>query len=52
VAWEFPGEDRSWQVEFADFAASIERDGVREGTLEDARAALAVVAAAYKENAS
>ena len=52
VAWEFPGEDRSWQIEFAEFAASIERGEVSDGTLEDARAALAVVAAAYQEHAS
>jgi predicted dehydrogenase len=52
ATWEFPGEDHSWHAEFADFVTSIERGAVREGSLEDARAALDVVAAVYKQNVS
>ena len=52
TVWEFPDEDHSWHAEFADFVASIERGEVREGSLEDARAALDVVASVYKENLS
>ncbi len=49
--WEYPEPDRSWETEFADFIACIERGEVREGTLDDARAALDVVFTVYKENA-
>ena len=50
TAWEFPGEDRSWRDEFDDFVAGIERGEVAEGSLADARAALEVVAAVYRES--
>lgn len=52
TTWEYPGVDRSWAAEFADFVASIERDAAPEGSLEDARAALDVIFKVYGENAS
>ncbi|MFA6029797.1 MAG: Gfo/Idh/MocA family oxidoreductase [Elusimicrobiota bacterium] len=48
--WEFPGPDASWAAEFQDFLRAI-RTGRRPcGDLQDAYAALQVVAAVYKEH--
>ncbi|MBI1735563.1 MAG: Gfo/Idh/MocA family oxidoreductase [Candidatus Rokubacteria bacterium] len=47
TAWEYPGADGSWAAEFADFAGAIGRGEVRDDSLRDARAALAVVGAVY-----
>lgn len=45
--WEYPGEDRSWQLELSDFERAI-RSGKSCGpTLADARAALRVVESIY-----
>lgn len=49
--WEYPGEDRSWHDEFAQFVAAVKGGGRLWGTLEDARAALEVVGEAYAEGA-
>ena len=47
--FEYPGEDRSWELEIADFAESV-RSGISRGpTLADARAALQVVECIYKK---
>jgi len=51
TVWEYPGPDRSWDTEFADFIDCIERGAVREATLDDARAALDIVFTVYGENA-
>ncbi len=48
--WEYPGGDRSWEMEFADFIRSIEGSDTAIGSLEDARAALDVVFQVYKEH--
>jgi predicted dehydrogenase len=45
--WEYPGEDKSWQLELQDFDQSI-RSGISCGpTLDDAKAALQVVETIY-----
>lgn len=49
--WEYPGDDSSWNAEFRDFAVAAV--GQQEGagaTLEDAVAALDVVAAVYAQS--
>lgn len=50
MIWEYPGEDRSWQAEFADFAAAVEGGNTAIGSLEDASAALEVVFQVYRES--
>jgi predicted dehydrogenase len=45
--WEYPGEDRSWMLEMADFEASIRTGKTRGPTLRDARAALEIVERVY-----
>ena len=46
--WEYPLEDRSWEVEFADFVAAI-REGRRPcGDIADAVANLAIVEDIYR----
>jgi predicted dehydrogenase len=45
--WEYPGEDRSWHAEWQHVLACLRGEQVLAGTLEDAEAALALVAAAY-----
>jgi predicted dehydrogenase len=52
TVWEYPGEDLSWQAEFEEFAAAIERGETPRGSLEDARAALDIVFRVYEEKAS
>lgn len=49
--WEYPGEDRSWQAEFADFRRSLAGEPAWGATLEDGRAALRIVAETYRLNA-
>ncbi len=46
--WEFPGEDISWRTELALFFEGIQRGAAAGPSLEDARAALAIVAQIYK----
>src|SRR4051812_5426880 len=45
--WEYPGEDRSWRLEWAHFADCVGQRRVPEGNLEDALAALRVVQKLY-----
>jgi predicted dehydrogenase len=47
--WEYPGEDHSWQMEFADFLGCIQQGTQPTGTLHDALAALEVVQRAYEQ---
>jgi predicted dehydrogenase len=47
--WEYPGEDLSWRDEFAHLVRSIEKGEPPSGTLEDAHAALQVVAEIYRQ---
>jgi predicted dehydrogenase len=47
--WEYPGEDRSWHDEFAQFAKAVKGGGRLWGDLEDARAALDVVGRVYAQ---
>jgi predicted dehydrogenase len=46
-AWEFPGEDRSWHDEFADFARCIQGRESVNATLDDALAALSLIDRLY-----
>jgi predicted dehydrogenase len=48
--WEYPGEDRSWQAEFADLRRSLAGEPALGAALEDALAALRVVERAYQQN--
>lgn len=50
TAWEFPGVDRSWEIEFAEFLEDIRLDRTPSASLADARAALAVVAEVYRQS--
>ncbi len=47
TAWEFPGEDLSWNAEYAHLQACIRERTRPLGTLEDALAALRIVGEAY-----
>src|SRR5262245_55383960 len=47
--WEYPGEDLSWRDEFNYFVECIDRQQAPEGGLDDARAALEVVAEVYRQ---
>jgi predicted dehydrogenase len=47
TSWEYPGEDRSWQVELADVIEAIDTGRSVSGGLADARAALAIVEQLY-----
>lgn len=46
--WEYPGADRSWEIEFAEFLDDIRLKRQPAAGLHDARAALEVVAAIYR----
>jgi predicted dehydrogenase len=46
--WEYPGEDRSWQVEFAEFLEDIQLQCPPAASLQDAHAALKIVEQVYK----
>jgi len=48
--WEYPGEDKSWQSETADFIRSVELGVDRGPTLHDARAVLEVVESIYRQS--
>ena len=47
-AWEYPREDRSWHAEVEHWVRCIEASQQPSGTLEDALAALSIVAQLYK----
>jgi len=49
---EFPGPDDSWRVELMEFEADVRRKQVRASGLLEARAALQVVEAIYREGGS
>ncbi len=48
--WEYPGEDGSWAAEFRDFEAAVAGTRGTGATLDDAVAALDVVAAVYAQS--
>ena len=48
--WEYPGEDRSWDLELADFEAAILDPAAPLAGLDDARAALDVVREIYEKS--
>jgi predicted dehydrogenase len=49
--WEYPGADRSWEIEFAEFLDDIRLQRQPSAGLSDARAALQVVGAIYQRPA-
>ncbi|MCI0703382.1 MAG: Gfo/Idh/MocA family oxidoreductase [Planctomycetia bacterium] len=50
--WEYPGEDSSWTAEFLDFTSAISNTTGIGATLEDAIAALDVVASVYEQSSN
>lgn len=50
--WEYPGEDRSWHLEFQHFIGCIEQNRQPNGSLQDALAALQVVGSLYNKEKS
>ncbi|MBJ7339120.1 Gfo/Idh/MocA family oxidoreductase [Mycolicibacterium sp.] len=52
VIYEYPGADRSWALEFADFVNAVETGAAPCGGLEDALQALTVVDAIYEAGRS
>jgi predicted dehydrogenase len=48
--WEYPGEDKSWQVELGAFARAIETKQPAPVTLRDAHAALSIVYEIYAQS--
>jgi predicted dehydrogenase len=49
---EYPGEDKSWALEFAYFIECIQHDREPQGNLHDAAAALKIVEALYDKRKS
>jgi predicted dehydrogenase len=49
TSWEYPGEDRSWDREYAHFIACVEAGAPVLGGLEDALAALKIVDRLYEK---
>jgi predicted dehydrogenase len=50
--WEYPGEDRSWQLELADFENGVAGHRCGAPSLVDAAAALGVVEQIYRKSGS
>ena len=50
IIWEYPGPDRSWEWEFAEFIQDIGLGRQPAAGLKDARAALEIVEKIYKES--
>jgi predicted dehydrogenase len=48
TVWDFPGADKSWDAEFADFADAIASGRRATGDIEDALAMHKIIAAAYQ----
>lgn len=48
TAWEYPMPDKSWETEFAEFLADIERDRTPSAGLADAIAALRIIERIYE----
>jgi len=51
TAWEYPGADNSWEIEFADFLEDIRLRRQPQPGIADAQAALRVIERIYQENA-
>jgi predicted dehydrogenase len=49
TSWEFPGSDRSWDFEFAEFLEDIRLNRAPAAGLADARAALSIVEEVYRQ---
>jgi predicted dehydrogenase len=49
TSWEYPGGDRSWELEFVEFVDDIRLGRAPAAGLADARAALAVVEEVYRQ---
>ncbi len=50
TVWEYPGEDTSWRLEFAEFLEDIRLKRAPSPGLQDAQAALNIVENIYKES--
>ena len=50
TVWEYPGADRSWELEFAEFLKDIATSRTPSAGLAEARAALAVVEDVYRQS--
>ena len=48
--WEYPGGDRSWEMEFEEFLDDIRLGRPPAAGLSDARAALRIVEAVYRQS--
>jgi predicted dehydrogenase len=46
--WEYPGEDRSWELELTDFERAVHGDRAGVPSLQDAHAALTIVEEVYR----
>jgi len=51
IAWEYPQEDQSWKLEFAEFLEDIRLRREPSANLRDAQAALRVVESVYRRSA-
>jgi len=49
TAWEYPGEDKSWDKEFNYFVECLEQGRTPEGNLEDALEALKIIRELYRQ---
>jgi predicted dehydrogenase len=47
-SWEYPGQDQSWDAEFADFAAAVSENRQPCGDIADAVANLAIIEEVYR----
>jgi predicted dehydrogenase len=52
TAWEFPGPDNSWDLEFTEFVEDIRLERQPRPGIADAQAALRIVERVYGENAT
>lgn len=52
TVWDYPGPDKSWDAEFADFADAVASGRRATGDIEDALAMHKIIAAAYQESKS
>ena len=50
TTWEFPGADRSWETEFAEFMEDIRTGRQPQPGAGDAQAALRIIECVYQEN--
>lgn len=47
-SWDYPGQDQSWDAEFADFAAAVSQNRKPCGDIADAVANLAIIEEVYR----